>query len=212
MIRFKKLRQQKQLLKCVIIPTFLFISTASDIYSQTNHDSQPAKIHQKEQVLFPDEYSDLDEKPVLNQTTDKVILSTLEKSRQQYLMALSRIEKGDTTTAAKHFEQAINILNKLVSLPGIEQNEEFVDLAQSIIEDYESFVQSIDNLDENTSLFIIRDKLYQEIEKYTSSMAPQIKTIRVPVDSVALAAYYSEYYRITYPSMITNMFKRIFHF
>lgn len=199
MIQFKKLRQNKELLKCVMIPAFLLLCSPSKMISQITPETHQAKGHQKEQVLFPDEYSDLDDKPVSNQTSDKVILSTLEKSRQQYLMALSRIEKGDTVTAAKHFEQAINTLNKLVSLPGIEQNEEFVDLAQSIIEDYESFIQSIDNLDENTSLFIIRDKLYQEIEKYTASIAPQIKTIQVPVDSAAIAGYYSEYYTNTIP-------------
>lgn len=60
------------------------------------------------------------------------------------------MQKGDTTNAARFFEHSIEILNKLASYPGIEQNEDFTELAQSIIDDYETYIKSIDELGENT--------------------------------------------------------------
>jgi len=137
----------------------------------------------KEYSIFPDEYSELDEVPVPSKTKDKTVLKTLEESRQKYLQALIFIEKKDTVAAAKLFESAINILNKLVNYPGIEQNDDFTDLAQSIIEDYESFVQRIDNLDENSSLFIIRDKLFQEVETTKTVITPQIQPLTITKDT-----------------------------
>jgi membrane-bound lytic murein transglycosylase D len=119
----------------------------------------------KEYTIFPDEYSELDGIPVPSTTKDENILRTLEKSRQKYLQALILIEKGDTLNATKYFEDAITILNQLINYPGIEQNEDFTDLAQSIIDDYENFVQSVDDLNQNSSFFIIRDKIFQDTDR-----------------------------------------------
>lgn len=126
----------------------------------------------KERQKFKDEYSDLDKNRKVRIDTDEFVKSTLEKSRQSYLQALILIKRGDTVSAARYFQQAIDILNKLVSYPNIENNREFNDLSQSIVEDYETYITNIDNLDENTPLFIVRDKLFQEIEKIPATPAP----------------------------------------
>lgn len=166
-----------KIMKLLILAIILFLpinlGLTEDLYSKSND-----KKLKKEITIFPDEYSDLDDIPTLKSTKDENILKTLERARQRYLQALILIEKGDTTGAAKYFEIAINILNPLVSYPGIDKNDDFTDLAQSIIEDYESFVQSIDNLDENSSLFIIRDKLFEKIESPKTTTT----TIQPPIE------------------------------
>lgn len=173
--------------KTLLIITIIALVLAGVSESLTAKSKKPVQSKSvKESKIFPDEYSELDEVPVPTGTKDKAVLKTLEQSRQKYLQALLLIEKKDTVNASKYFEEAIKILNKLVNYPGIEQNDDFSDLAQSIIEDYESFVQSIDNLDENSSLFIIRDKLLQEVESgKTTKPSPKIQTITLTKDTTA---------------------------
>ncbi|MCX8054611.1 MAG: LysM peptidoglycan-binding domain-containing protein [Ignavibacteria bacterium] len=129
----------------------------------------------KERQKFKDEYSDLDKNKKVKIEADDYVSSTLEKSRQFYLQALILIKKGDTISAARYFQQAIDNLNKLVSYPNIESNSEFNDLSQSIVEDYENYITNIDNLDENAPLFIVRDKLFQEIGKIPATPAPVVQ-------------------------------------
>ena len=92
---------------------------------------------------FKDEYSDLDKNRKVKIETDDFVSTTLEKSRQYYLQALILIKKGDTISAARYFQQAIDNLNKLVSYPNIEYNHEFNDLS-NIWEDYENYITNID--------------------------------------------------------------------
>jgi membrane-bound lytic murein transglycosylase D len=119
-----------------------------------------------------DDFADLDDtlatKPVSAGSNDKFISTTLENSRQQYLRALSYINKSDTTRAAKAFEQSIETLNKIADFPKIEENQDFTDLMQSIIDDYETYIQSIDNLSETSPMFVLRDKFFQELDKELS--------------------------------------------
>lgn len=143
----------------------------------------PAQTTQKQSV-FPDEYSDLDDAAQRQKNKkDKNVMKILERARQKYLQALKLVQKGDVTNAARFFEHAIEILNKLASQPGIEQNEEYTELAQSIIDDYETYITSIDELDENTSLFIVRDKLFQEFEKIetTPEIPETVATTQSPI-------------------------------
>ena len=143
---------------------------------QTKEKKQTAKPA-KDIKVYPDEYSELDEVPVTKTSKDQTVAKTLERSRQKYLQALMLIEKGDTINAARFFEHAIEILNKLASYPNIDQNEDYADLAQSIIEDYETFVKSIDDLGENSSIFILRDKIFQAVDAAASSHKPNISTL-----------------------------------
>lgn len=168
----------------VIIVLFTF---SVNTYSKEPQPKNHAKTLNKGYNMYPDEYSELDDIPTPSSTNDEIVRTILEKSRQQYLQALMFIEKKDTTKAALYFEKAINFLNKLVNYPAIEQNQDFSDLAQSIIEDYESYVKNIDDMDENSSLFIIRDKLFQEIDNYISKGELEIKSILVPKEPKPVA-------------------------
>lgn len=161
-----------------IITLFLSLTVA---HSQVLDDNkQPSE---KDIRIYPDEFSVLDGTSAPNTSKDKYVIETLEKSRQRYLQALILLNRKDTVNAVKFFEGAINILNQLVSYPGIDKNPEFIDLAQSIIEDYESKITSIENLDENSSLFIFRDKIFQEID--ISSAKPPVKIETIDLSKVS---------------------------
>ncbi|GIV55197.1 MAG: lytic transglycosylase [Candidatus Kapaibacterium sp.] len=116
---------------------------------------------------LPDEFSVLDQ----STSTSDDAARQLERARQYYLRGLAALERHDTTKAAKLFEAAMDVLNQLASTPGIERNEDYSDLAQSIIEDYENFIRPIDELDVNSPLFVMRDRLFQAVEIVQSPVA-----------------------------------------
>jgi membrane-bound lytic murein transglycosylase D len=181
-------------LLCLIAAIFLVFS-GSELQAQENSKSN-VKVA-KTKKIYPDEFSELDEVPLPSKTTDKVVLQTLERARQKYLQALIFIQKKDTAKAVRYFEGAINVLNQLVSYPGIESNSDFTDLAQAIIEDYERNITGIDNLDENSSLFIFRDKVFQEIDAAGNLndiiKQPKIQSIDLKTEKSADTAKAYEY-------------------
>jgi hypothetical protein len=117
--------------------------------------------------VFPDEFSDLDDASAgaAVATWDEGVVEQLEFARKRYLKAITAIESKDTTLAAREFERAIEILNDLASFPRIDENADFTDLAQSIIEDYETYIRNINDLDDNSSAFILRNRIYEEVDR-----------------------------------------------
>ena len=126
--------------------------------------------------VFPDEFSELDEDIDESEKLDPAVSRRMEQARQRYLQALTHIENSDTTKAAEDFEGAIAILNELASFPDVESNSDFTDLVQSVIEDYETYVRSIDNLNQNSSIFILRDRLFEAVDARQTTL----ETITVP--------------------------------
>lgn len=130
----------------------------------------------RQRPVFPDEFSDLDEESSTAGEWDPEVTTNLERARKRYLKALSLVEQKDTALAAEQFEAAIAQLNDLASYPRIEENVDFTDLVQAVIEDYEAYVQNIDNLDENSSVFILRERLFEEVDASRTT----VETIVVP--------------------------------
>ena len=141
-------------LKNLKYPIFIFLlinfSAQEAVFSQSKGypvivPKEKVRIEsdkKKEKVFFPDNYSDLDEpKASNNQLKSKEVNDIIEQARQKYLQALILVDKKDIAKAAKYFDDAILKLYKLYSIPGIEQNQVFTELAQSIIDDYENIVE-----------------------------------------------------------------------
>ncbi|MBU3678364.1 MAG: LysM peptidoglycan-binding domain-containing protein [Candidatus Kapabacteria bacterium] len=153
----------------------------------------------RKRPIFPDEFSELDEDDSSKVRMDPVVTTQMERARQRYLGALSLIEKADTSQAAEQFESAIALLNDLATYPDIESNADFTDLVQAVIEDYETYVKSIDNLNPNTSIFILRDRLFEEADARQTSVepittgAPPAPLVDVPNTTIPLT--YNEYVR-----------------
>ncbi|MCX7880488.1 MAG: LysM peptidoglycan-binding domain-containing protein [Ignavibacteria bacterium] len=147
------------------------ISLFVDIFAQTTNKSKQVRI-------FPDEYSELDDVPISSKNDDPFILKTLERARVRYLRGLSFIEKNDTVRAAENFEMAIDILNSISSYPNINSNKDYTELIQAILEDYEKYIQNIDKLNENSSLYILREALTKELDLAYKSSKIKMSTIQ----------------------------------
>ncbi|MBM4178958.1 MAG: LysM peptidoglycan-binding domain-containing protein [Ignavibacteria bacterium] len=147
------------------------------------HTSTPDSARSAKPV-FPDEFSELDEYEEPPAKLDPAVARRMEQARQRYLQALTHIENQDTTKAAEDFEGAIAVLNELASYPDLESNSDFTDLVQSVIEDYETYVRSIDNLNQNSSIFILRERLFEAVDARQGSIEPipVPKTITPPLD------------------------------
>lgn len=144
--------------KLLVLFLFLFILTATDLLSQ------PRNPNQRRQQTFPDNFSELD-----NDRNEKVFKSidfqnAIIFARKKYHEALSALKRRDTLKAARSFELAISRINPYVSYPGIENQTEFLDLVHSIIEDYENYITTIDDLDENSAIFVLRKMLFNQFE------------------------------------------------
>ncbi|HRP01341.1 MAG TPA: LysM peptidoglycan-binding domain-containing protein [Candidatus Kapabacteria bacterium] len=140
----------------------------------------------KETTFFPDEYSGLDEKGNSQeaQLQSKELNDAIEQARQKYFQALILVQKRDKKRAIKYFEEALNKLNKLLSFPNIENNADFAELAQSILNDYkEVAANSTTLLDENSPVFAINELLNKEIEKFDE------------IDQISLDSIYAQYER-----------------
>lgn len=133
--------------------------------------ADPAKF------IYPDEYSELDAVPAPKISTDNQVFGVLERSRKKYMQAIALIEQGDTSKAAKFFEEAFNDLNIIASVPGIEQNDDYYELTQAIIEDYETYIQNIDDLGPNTPIFVLKDKIFADLESFKPTRKIKIKSL-----------------------------------
>ena len=111
----------------------------------------------------------------------------LEQARVQYLAALRAQEVEDTSNSEIDFENSIQILNELSDFPGIDTNQEFIDLSNSIVEDYEKYIAAIDTLSPYASLYALREKLNQVVDETDTSkiVVPtlEIKGTQVPLPS-----------------------------
>lgn len=113
-------------------------------------------------------------KPFLSPDEVAFVNETLEFSKQKYLRGLTYLEQNDTLSTAKFFEEALTALNELVTYSGITLNEDFIDLAQTIVEDYETYIQRIDLLPSNSSVVILRNFLFQESSDYNQAYEQEV--------------------------------------
>ncbi len=157
-------------MKRILSFVLVFLFSLSFLLSQSVQKSKQVKI-------FPDEYSELDDVPISKNINEPFVFKTLERARVKYLKALSLIEEKDTLQAAHFFEEAIDILNSLINVPNISQYPDYSDLARSILEDYEKYIQNIGHLDESSSLFLMRETLNKELEISPNRVAPKIGRI-----------------------------------
>ncbi len=109
-------------------------------------------------------YSETTDDTTSENGIDPIVAQSLESARRHYLSALRAENEGDSIRCAIEFEYAINILNELSYYPSIEKNQDFNDLSNSIIEDYELYIANIDSLGDKTSIFALREKLNQLLE------------------------------------------------
>ena len=97
------------------------------------------------------------------------ITEQLELARQHYLTAQSAQDAGDTTDAENEYEQAIQTLNTLADETNAEQSRDFQDLSTSVVEDYEKLLIASGKIDQNTSIFALREILSEVVDQPDTS-------------------------------------------
>ena len=149
---------------------FFFVVTSFNSYSQRptrekRNLTETSLLTQTNQTQkFPDEFSELDADKNNGIFKSIDFQNAIIFARRKYHEALSALKFKDTARAAKAFELAIARVNPYVSYPGVENQTEFLDLIHSIIEDYETYITTIDDLDENSAIFIVRRMLFNQVE------------------------------------------------
>lgn len=121
----------------------------------------------------------LETSPDLFEPDSAYVASRLEQSRLNYLSALRCAETGDTLAGEYQFEIAIQILNDLANIPGVDTLQEYIELSRSIVEDYEKLIAVIDSVGPETSVFALREKLIQAVE------ANNVETVGIPREDYA---------------------------
>ncbi len=116
---------------------------------------------------------------------EKVIAIRLESARQHYLSALQAQTIGDSLLSVDEFEQAIGILNEISYYPDIENSQEYNELSRSVVEDYEKYIASIDEVGPESSIFALREKLNLDIDKIDLSKI-KIPNIKIPETTIPL--------------------------
>lgn len=135
------------------------------------------------QIKPTDPFAGLDEAEDIDPA---VLQERLEAARQEWLRALAAEGRKDKTEVVKRFENAIDILNRLIYYPNVSEEKDFQELSRSVIEDYEKFVSDIDVLPPNASIFAFRQKFNEEIakidiRKLNIPKAPDVSKTQVPL-------------------------------
>jgi len=92
----------------------------------------------------------------------------LENARKDYVNALYKQKLGFKAEALNFYESAMATINKLSYFQGIEENESFLDLENAIVDDYQKYVDSLDELPENTSIAALEEWLSKRVPDFPS--------------------------------------------
>ena len=96
-----------------------------------------------------------------------IVSEMLEQARQYYVVALAKQEQNSTVEAVNNYESACILINNLSYYPGIEQNEAYLELEKSIIDDYKKYVDGLPELPANVS--------FAALEEWMGKSVPEIK-------------------------------------
>ena len=89
--------------------------------------------------------------------TSTIVNEMLEEARQQYISAIKYQQKGMASNAVTAYDSAMAIINQLSYYPGIEKNDAYSDLENSIVGDYKEFISSQKKLPSNVSTTAFED-------------------------------------------------------
>lgn len=113
-----------------------------------------------------------------------IVSELLEQARQSYVLALKKQELNSTKEAVENYESALRIVNNLSYYPGIDENEAYKELENSIIEDYKRFVDGLTELPEGSSFAAYEEwmgKSVPEIE-FTAKEEENFERIVIPAE------------------------------
>lgn len=158
------LRTRRSVSPWIAAPVFVAVV---GIVAGCGSPKQTLKQDQSSQTVLvnADPFAVLDEQQKTGIIDSQLIEQKLDAARQQWLRALAAQQKNDRAETVKRFESSIDLLNKLISYPSVESNKNFQDLTRDVIADYERYVNKIDSLPSNASIFALRHKFNENMAK-----------------------------------------------
>ncbi|MEW6507925.1 MAG: LysM peptidoglycan-binding domain-containing protein [Bacteroidota bacterium] len=99
-------------------------------------------------------------------TVSSIVNEMLENARRDYVNALYKQKLGFRAEALSFYESALTTINKLGYYPNVEENEVFIELENSIVEDYKSYVESMEELPENVSISALEEWMNKRIPDF----------------------------------------------
>lgn len=129
-----------------------------------------------------------------------IVSEMLEQAREFYVTAISFQNQNNPSEAVTNYESALRIINNLSYYPGIDENEAYVELEKSIIEDYRRYVDGLTDLPEEVSFSALEEwlgKTLPEIQTNWSenkSSSPVIIPADIPLEINPLVEQWLEYY------------------
>ncbi len=113
-----------------------------------------------------------------------IVSEMLEQARQYYVAALAKQELKNTSETVANYESALKIINNLSYYPGIEENEAYVELEKSILDDYKKYVDGLSELPPDVSFAALEEwmgKTVPELQMEKTGKEPEIPKDFKPV-------------------------------
>jgi len=128
-----------------------------------------------------------------------IVSEMLEQARQFYVSALEKKKLNNTIETIENYESALRIINNLSYYPGIEENEAYVELENSIIEDYKKYVDSLPELPVDVSFAALEEwmgKSFPEIQltKEKEDYKPIIIPADIPLEVNSYVDQWTEFF------------------
>ncbi len=113
-----------------------------------------------------------------------IVGEMLEQARQFYVQALAKQGKGTPSEVVTNYESSMRIINNLSYYPGIDSNEAYVELENSIIEDYRKYVDSLPELPNDVSLSALEEWTGKELPELqlNSNGKEEVNPVIIPAD------------------------------
>lgn len=115
------------------------------------------------------------QKPVVQKID--VVSEQLEQARQSYTFALQKQSVNSTLEAITYYENALKTITSLSYYPSIDSNSAYDDLAASIWEDYQKFIENLSEIPTNVSL--------GAYEEWIARTNPQVDEVIEKLDPVS---------------------------
>lgn len=132
-------------------------------------------------------------------STSVIINELLEDARQNYINALNDQSLGNINKALDSYDGALSKINQLSYYPNIDENEAYLELENSILEDYQNFVKQLDKLPENASVFALEQWMEKNIpeiqidEEEETEIATNTEVITVGDFKLEVNRYVEQY-------------------
>ncbi len=114
-----------------------------------------------------------------------IVSEMLEQARQYYISALAKQDVNSTTETVSNYESALTIVNNLSYYPGIEDNEAYVELEKSIIDDYRKYLDGLPELPVEVSFAALEEWMGKNMPDEQFSLKGKendTKTTVIPAD------------------------------